>query len=85
VIEIAITVTACLTLLCSYRVVKGPSVADRAIAIDAINTNVVALGVLYAMHTESHYFVNISLMLAITGFIATAASSRYIKKGEIIE
>lgn len=84
-IETAITVTAFLTLLCSYRVVKGPSIADRVVAIDAINTNVVALGILYAMSTENHYFVNISLMLAITGFIATAAASRYIKKGEIIE
>lgn len=84
-IETAITITALLTLICSYRVVKGPSVADRAVAIDAINTNVVALAMLYAMYTENHFFVNISLMLAITGFISTAASSRYIKKGEIIK
>jgi len=83
-IETAISIVALLTLLCSYRVIKGPKVADRTVAIDAINTNVVALAMLYAIHTEKHFFVNISLMLAITGFISTAAASRYIKKGEII-
>ncbi|WEL19540.1 monovalent cation/H+ antiporter complex subunit F [Candidatus Nanohalococcus occultus] len=84
IIETALTVTAALTLLCSYRVIKGPSVADRAVALDTIGTNIVALALIYSVVTHQKYFVNVSLMLAITGFIATVASSMYLKEGDII-
>jgi multicomponent Na+:H+ antiporter subunit F len=84
-IEAALTVSAFLTLLCSYRVMRGPTVADRVVALDAIGTNVVALGILYAMKTQKQFFVNVSLMLAMTGFIATVVTSMYLREGDIIQ
>lgn len=85
IVETALAVSAILTLVCSYRVIKGPKTADRVVALDAISTNVVALGMLYAVYTEKQYFINVSLMLAITGFIATVATSMYVKEGEMIK
>lgn len=85
IVETALTLSAILTLISSYRVIKGPKTADRAVALDIISTNVVALGMLYAIHTQKQYFINVSLMLAITGFIATVATSMYVKEGEIIK
>ena len=77
--------SAFLTLLCSYRAIKGPETADRVVALDAISTNVVALGVLYAIYTQRPVFINVSLMLAITGFIATVATSIYLREGDLIK
>jgi multicomponent Na+:H+ antiporter subunit F len=54
------------------------------VALDAMSTNVVAIGILYAIHTQETVFLNVSLMLAITGFTATVASSIYIRDGDII-
>ena len=79
------TISALLTLLCSYRAIKGPETADRVVALDAISTNIVALGILYAIHTQRPVFINVSLMLAITGFIATVATSLYLREGELIK
>ena len=85
IIETALTVSAFLTLLCSYRAIKGPSTSDRVIALDAISTNVISLSVLYAIHTQRPVFINVSLMLAITGFTATVASAIYLREGELIK
>lgn len=85
IVETALTISALLVLLASYRVVKGPKTADRVVALDTIGTNVVALGVLYAIHTGKQYFINVTLLLAITGFIATVVSSMYVKEGDIIK
>jgi multicomponent Na+:H+ antiporter subunit F len=83
--QIALSISAVLTLLCSYRAIKGPETADRVVALDAISTNVVSLAVLYAIYTQRPVFINVSLMLAITGFIATVATSIYLREGELIQ
>ncbi|MBY6287155.1 pH regulation protein F [Nanohaloarchaea archaeon] len=85
VVDIALSFSAVLTLLCSYRAIKGPDNEDRVVALDAISTNVIALAILYAISTQRKVFVNVSLMLAITGFTATAASAIYLRDGELIK
>lgn len=84
IIKTALTISALLALISSYRVIKGPETEDRVVALDAIGTNVVALGMLYAIYTEKTFFVNVSILLAITGFMATVVSSMYVKEGDII-
>lgn len=84
IVKAALSASAFLTLLCSYRAIKGPDTEDRVVALDAISTNVVALAVLYAIHTQRKVFINVSLMLAITGFTATVASAIYLREGELI-
>ncbi len=85
VVETAVVITALLTFLCSYMVIKGPEPADRAVALDTIGTNVVSIAVLYAILTGKQFFINISLLLAITGFIATVSVSMYVSEGDIIK
>jgi len=85
IIETALIISAVLTLLCSYRAIKGPETSDRVVALDAISTNVIALSVLYAIHTQRSVFINVALMLAITGFTATVASAIYLREGDLIK
>ena len=74
-----------LTLLVSYRVISGPTVPDRVVALDTIGTNVVAIAVLYAIWTQQGYFIGVSLVLAIIGFISTITVARYVTEGDIVE
>lgn len=85
ILEASLVISALLTFLCSYRAIKGPETADRMVALDAISTNIVALAVIYAMYTERAVFINVSLMLAITGFVATVATATYLREGDIIQ
>ncbi|WP_372912216.1 monovalent cation/H+ antiporter complex subunit F [Salinigranum sp.] len=81
----ALVAAAVLTLLASYRVIRGPTVPDRVVGLDTIGTNVVAIAALWAMLSTQSFFVTVSLVLAIIGFISTITVARYVTEGDIIE
>ncbi|MFB6080073.1 MAG: monovalent cation/H+ antiporter complex subunit F [Haloferacaceae archaeon] len=81
----ALVLAAALTALIGYRVIRGPTVPDRVVALDAIGTNVIAIAMLFAMVTAQGFFVSGSLVLAIIGFISTITVARYVTEGDIIE
>ena len=83
-VDAALVVVAALCLLCGYRVVVGPTVPDRVVALDAIATNVVAITVLFALKTGRGLYVTVSLVLAIIGFLSTVAVAKYLTEGDII-
>ena len=84
-LDAAIVLAAVATLVAGYRVVTGPTTPDRVVGLDAIGTNVVAIAVLYAMVSGQGFFVDVSLVLAIIGFISTVTVARYVTEGDIIE
>lgn len=88
-LDLAITagliVAALLTLAAGYRVIKGPTVPDRVVALDTIATNVVAIAVLFALQTGEGLYVLVSLVLAIIGFISTITVANYLTEGDIIQ
>jgi multicomponent Na+:H+ antiporter subunit F len=84
-LDAAIVLAAVATLIAGYRVVTGPTTPDRVVGLDAIATNVVAIAVLYAMVSGQGFFVDVSLVLAIIGFISTVTVARYVTEGDIIE
>ncbi|MFC7166380.1 monovalent cation/H+ antiporter complex subunit F [Halospeciosus flavus] len=80
-----LVLASALTLLCGYRVVQGPTVPDRVVALDTIGTNVVAIAALFALLTGRGLFVTVSLVLAIVGFISTVTVAKYVVEGDIIQ
>ncbi|MDZ7731151.1 MAG: monovalent cation/H+ antiporter complex subunit F [Natrialbaceae archaeon] len=84
VVDAAIVLVVFLNLLCGYRVVRGPSIPDRVVALDAIATNIVAIAVLFAIKTDRGLFVTVSLVLAIIAFLSTVAVAKFITEGDII-
>jgi len=84
VVEAALIVSATMSLLAGYRVVRGPTTPDRVAGLDTIASNVVAIAVLFALATGQSFFVTVSLVLAIIGFISTIAVAQYVTEGDII-
>ncbi|UXH43686.1 Na(+)/H(+) antiporter subunit F1 [Rossellomorea vietnamensis] len=82
-----------ITLLCVsismlglvYRVVKGPTIPDRVVALDAIGINLIAIIALVSMMLDTYAFLEVILLLGILAFIGTVAFSKFLEKGEIIE
>ncbi|WP_136690126.1 monovalent cation/H+ antiporter complex subunit F [Halorhabdus amylolytica] len=85
VIDAGLVVASAVTLFAAYRVIRGPTVPDRVVALDTIGTNVVAIAILFALRTGEGLFVTVSLVLAIIGFISTIAAARFVTEGDIIE
>jgi multicomponent Na+:H+ antiporter subunit F len=84
-VRAVLVLSALLTLFVGYRVIVGPTTPDRVVALDTVGTNVVAIAVLYALLTGQAFFVDVSLVLAIIGFLTTIAVARYVTEGDIIE
>ncbi len=80
-----LVLSAAVTLLASYRVIRGPTTPDRVVGLDTIGTNVVAIAVLWAVWTDRGLFIDVSLVLAIIGFVSTIAVARYVTEGDIVE
>jgi multicomponent Na+:H+ antiporter subunit F len=80
-----LVLSASVTLLAGYRVIVGPTTPDRVVGLDVIGTNVVAIAVLWAIATDRGLFIDVSLVLAIIGFVSTIAVARYVTEGDIIE
>ena len=68
-----------LALLLIYRVFKGPSVADRAIAGDAIDMMSDMALILFALYSGRSVYLDIALVTAILGFIGTTLVGRYME------
>lgn len=73
------------TFLYVIRVIKGPTVPDRVIALDAIGINLIAITALVSILLKTSAFLDIILLLGILSFIGTIAFSKFLEKGEIIE
>lgn len=68
-----------------YRVIKGPSIPDRVIALDALGINLIGIIALVSILLDTYAFLEVILLLGILAFIGTVAMAKYLEKGEIIE
>ncbi len=66
-----------------YRFIKGPSIPDRVVALEALVSIVVALLVLNAFYQDSSLYIDAALVLSIFGFISTVAIAKYLQRGDV--
>jgi multicomponent K+:H+ antiporter subunit F len=79
---------ACVALafvLSAWRLARGPESADRVLALDTLYVNALALLVLLGIHWRTPLYFEAALLIALMGFVSTAALARYMTRGEAIE
>ncbi|PMP81865.1 MAG: cation transporter [Chloroflexus aggregans] len=80
-IAILMGIVAISMILCTARLLMGPSIPDRAMAFDTLMVHVVALVALYVVITDQLALVDAILVVAVLGFLSTVAIARYIEEG----
>lgn len=68
-----------------FRLIKGPSVPDRILALDTLYINALALLVLQGLHLASPLYFEAALLIALMGFVSTVALCKFLLRGDIIE
>jgi len=68
-----------------YRLVKGPDIPDRVLALDTLYINVLAIIILFGIWLATDVFFEASLLIAVTGFVGTVALGKHMLHGEIID
>jgi multicomponent Na+:H+ antiporter subunit F len=84
VIGCSVIIAISLVLLL-YRIIKGPTNPDRAVGLDTIGINLMALTGLIAIYLSTPYLNDIVLLVGILGFLGTLATAKYVEKGVIID
>lgn len=67
------------------RLLKGPDMPDRILALDTLYINALALIVVLGINWVSDVFFEVALLIAVLGFISTAAISKHLLHGDIID
>ena len=68
-----------------YRLIKGPTVADRVVALDALGVALISIVALLSLIIGTEFFLEIILLLSILSFIGTTAFAKFIERGEIFD
>lgn len=64
----------------TVRLVLGPSLADRVVALDYVTVILIAVAGLLYLRTGSAAYLDVAVTLALIGFLATVAFARYAER-----
>lgn len=68
-----------------WRLLRGPSIGDRVVAMDTMVINAIAVIVLIGIATASDTYFEAALLLAMVGFVGTVAYCKFVLRGDIVE
>ena len=78
---IIISIISLSVILTVYRLIIGPSISDRVVALDALTNVTTALLVLIALLSQRFIYLDVALVYAILAFIGVVAVARYLEGG----
>jgi multicomponent K+:H+ antiporter subunit F len=84
-LTIAFVAVALSQIMSMVRLVIGPDAGDRILALDTMVVNVIGLIVLLGISQGTSLYFEVSLIIAMLGFVSTVAYARFILRGDIIE
>lgn len=84
-LDVALAALALAMLLCGWRLLRGPTLVDRILAIDTLYLNSVGLAVLLGIRQGTGLLFEAALIVAMLGFVSTVALARYVTRGDVIE
>ncbi|MBZ9729833.1 cation:proton antiporter [Salegentibacter sp. JZCK2] len=77
---IILPILALSVLLIFYRFLKGPSIADKIIALDVLITTGIGIIGVYSIINGVSTFLDTAMILALIAFLSTVAFSYYLEK-----
>jgi multicomponent Na+:H+ antiporter subunit F len=67
------------SFFCLWRVAKGPTPADRIVAVDFMGIVLVGFCAVFSLFTNQAFLIDIAISLAILGFIGTLTLAKYLE------
>lgn len=72
-------------LLSAWRLLRGPGLPDRILALDTMYVNALALLVLLGIRLDTALYFEAALLIAMLGFVGTVVLSKHVLRGDIVE
>jgi multicomponent K+:H+ antiporter subunit F len=84
-IDIAFALLGLSFALAFLRMIRGPDVTDRILALDTLYVNAAALLVLYGLQLGVGRYYEAALLIAMLGFVSTVVLAKFLTRGDVIE
>ncbi|MGY8562263.1 K+/H+ antiporter subunit F [Stenotrophomonas rhizophila] len=72
-------------LLATWRLLRGPTVPDRILALDTLSITAIAELMLFGMYLNSAVYFEAALVIAMLGFGSTVVLSKFVLRRDIVE
>lgn len=72
-------------LMCTARLLMGPSAHDRVLALDTLWMAGMVLALVLGIRSSSQVYFEAAVLIALLGFVSTVALAKFLMRGEIIE
>jgi len=72
-------------LLALWRLLRGPTLPDRILALDTLSVTAIAELMLFGMYIDSAIYFEAALVIAMLGFCSTVVLSKFVLRRDIVE
>ena len=80
-----LTIYGVAMLLALWRMLRGPSAQDRVLALDFIYLVGLLVILVVGIRYSSNTYFEAALLIALFGFVSSAAMAKFLLRGEVIE
>jgi multicomponent Na+:H+ antiporter subunit F len=84
-IDVFLYILILLTFFCLFRIIRGPSIPDRMVAIDILGILVVGIAALMVVKTGRTFLIDIAITWVILSFIGTITLAKYLSRKKLNE
>jgi len=84
-IDVAFLLLGLSFALAFVRLLRGPDLTDRILALDTLYVNAAAMLVLYGLRLGAGRYYEAALLIAMLGFVSTVVLSKFLTRGDVIE
>lgn len=72
-------------LLNAWRLLRGPALPDRILALDTLYINALALLVVLGLMLGSKLYFEVAMLIGLLGFVGTVVMAKFLLRGDIVE
>lgn len=77
-LNILLYIQIAVSVICMYRIIRGPTIPDRMVGADIFGILVVGICAIISIQTEKSFILDIGIAWIILSFIGTLALAKYL-------
>lgn len=80
ILQVILPLLACALVIVFVRLVRGPTLPDRVVALDLMATLIIAISAAYSVETDQPAYLDAAIVLALITFLGTVAFAYYLNR-----
>jgi len=84
-LSVASGMLALALLLAAWRLLRGPDLPDRILALDTLYINSLALLLLLGIAADDPVYFEVAMVISMLGFVATVVLAKYVLRGRVVQ